>query len=434
MNILKNKVVNNASWIIACKIIQSLLALIIGLLVARYLGPSNYGLINYAASICTFLMPLVYLGLNSTLVQEIINHPNSEGKVLGTSVAFSMLSSLACIAGVFCFVSIANPGEEDTLIICVLYSCLMVFQSIDLIQYWFQAKLMSKYPSIAIIVAYLFVSIYKIFLLITKKGIIWFALSNSIDAIVIAVVLYIIYTKKGGEKFSFSFALGKELFNKSKYFILANLMMQVFMQTDKIMLKGMVGNEATGCYSAAVTCANITSFVFAAIIDSARPTILEKKKAGQNSYENSISVLYSIIIYLSIIQCIGMTILAHPLINIMYGNSYSSAAGVLQLVVWHTTFAYIGPIRCIWMLAENKHKYLWIVNLSGAIGNVILNFILIPVMGMYGAALASLVTQFFANVIMEQIIGPLNRINYLMIKGLNPSYLFRQLKKSMNRG
>ena len=59
-------------------------------------------------------------------------------------------------------------------------------------------------------------------------------------------------------------------------------------------------------------------------------------------------------------------------------------------------FSYLGSVRNVWMLAENKQKYLWIINLSGALGNVILNLILIPIMGVNGAAVASLCTQIFA--------------------------------------
>ena len=95
-----NKIAKNATWIIACKIVQSLLALVINMLTARYLGPSNYGLITYAASLVAFVVPLMQLGLTNILVQELVNRPEEEGKVIGTSTILSLVSSLACIAGV----------------------------------------------------------------------------------------------------------------------------------------------------------------------------------------------------------------------------------------------------------------------------------------------------------------------------------------------
>ena len=116
------KVLKNASWIIVCRIVQSLLALIIGMISARYLGPSNFGLLNYASSVVAFVVPLAQLGLRNVLVEEIISHPEREGKTLGTSLVMSVISSLLCMVGCAAFVSIANAGERDTLIVCILYS------------------------------------------------------------------------------------------------------------------------------------------------------------------------------------------------------------------------------------------------------------------------------------------------------------------------
>ena len=144
---IKNKVVKNASWIIGCKIIQSVFALIVSMLTARYLGPSNFGLINYAASIVAFFLPIAQLGINNVLVQEFVNTPEEEGKILGTSLVSTFISALASIVGVISFAFIANRDEPVTIIVCALYSVMIVFQTLELTQYWFQAKYLSKYNS-----------------------------------------------------------------------------------------------------------------------------------------------------------------------------------------------------------------------------------------------------------------------------------------------
>lgn len=112
----KNRVVKNASWIIGIQIVKSLLGLVISMLTARFLGPSNFGLINYAASIVAFVTPIMYLGLNGVLVQEIVNTPEKEGEILGTSVTMTFLSSLLCVIGVISFAAAVNRGERETVI------------------------------------------------------------------------------------------------------------------------------------------------------------------------------------------------------------------------------------------------------------------------------------------------------------------------------
>lgn len=422
------KVVKNASWIIVCRIVQSIIALVIGMISARYLGPSNFGILNYASSVVAFVVPLAQLGLRNVLVEEIISHPEREGKTLGTSLAMSMISSVLCMIGCAAFVFVANAGEWDTLIVCVLYSISLVFQTTEMVQYWYQAKLLSKYTSITSLVAYTLVALYKVFLLVTEKSIYWFAISYALDFFIISTVLIILYYKLGNQKLSFSFSLGKQLFTRSRYYIVSSMMVTIFSQTDKIMIKMMLGNAENGYYSTAIACAGMTGFVFAAMIDSLRPVIFGSKKVNQKQFEKNMSLLYSIIIYMGLVQSVVLTIFAKPIVTILYGEAYMAAVPLLQIITWYSAFAYMGSVRNIWMLAEEKQKYLWIINLSGAILNVVGNFILIPLIGTVGAAIASVATQFFTNFVLCIILKPIRPTAKLICKALDPRGLFKMFR------
>ena len=282
---IKNKIVNNASWIIICKIIQSIIMLVVGMFTARYLGPSNYGLISYASSIVAFILPVMQLGLSSTLVQELIATPDREGRIIGTSIVFNIVSAIVSMVGVVSFVYCANPNEPITVLVCFLYSCCLLFQASEMIQYWFQAKLLSKYTSIASLVAYTITSAYKIIILIQGKDIRWFAVTHVIEAAIISAILLWTYRRIASQKLSFSFSVGMEMINRSKHYIISGIMVSIFQQTDRIMLKMMQSGEDTGYYSSAITCIGITAFVFSAIIESARPAILESKKYSQRNFE-----------------------------------------------------------------------------------------------------------------------------------------------------
>ena len=428
--IFKNKNINNAGWLIVSKIFQSLLGIIVGLFTARYLGPSNFGLISYAASVVAFVVPIMQLGFNSVLVQEFTNHPEEEGKILGTSICLSFICGIFCVLGVCGFTLVANPGEPTTTIVCAIYSIMLLFQATEMILYWFQYKLLSKYTAIVSLVAYVLVSGYKLFLLATAKDVVWFAISYSIDYFLISISLYFIYRKLGGCKFSFSWDVAKRVFSRSKFYIISGLAVVVYAQTDKIMLKLMIDDAATGLYTAAVTTAGMASFVYAAIIDSLRPTIFEHKKNNDNpGYEKKITLLYSIIIYLALIQSLVMTIFAPLIIKILYGADYEPSIAALQIIVWYTTFSYYGGAKDVWILGEEKQKFLVWLNTSGAVANIGLNWLLIPYMGINGAALASLITQIFTNIIMLIIIKPLRRNQLLLIKALNPMNIISLFRK-----
>ena len=423
---IKNRVVKNASWIIVCRVIQSLLALIVSVFVARYLGPTNYGLLNYAASIIAFVLPLTQLGLSNVLVQELTNNPEEEGKILGTSILLDLFASIFGIVGVVSFVLVSDFGNGVTILVCSLYSLTLVFQAFELMQYWYQSKLISKYMAIISLVSYVLVSGYKFFLLWTHKSVTWFAISYSLDYALIGIALIVVYFKLGGKHLSFSSNIAKRMFSKSKHYILSSMMIVVYAQIDKIMLKFYINETATGIYSAAVVTAGLSSFVFSAIVDSARPVIFENKKNQEEAkYKKGVVLCYSIIFYLALAQCLCMTLLSNLIIYVLYGNDFVASSNVLKVVVWYTTFAYLGLVRNIWILAEGKQKYLWIVNLTGAFLNIVLNALLIPSLGIIGAAVASLITQFFANVVIGFIIKPLRDNNILMLQALNPLIIFR---------
>lgn len=427
---MHNKIFKNASWIIGTKIVQALFNLLITMLTARYLGPSNFGSINYAAAIVAFATPFMHLGFTSIMVQEIISEQDDEGMVLGTSIVSCFISSIFCFIGIFAFLMVANRNEFETIAVCMLYSLVLVVGCFDVLSYWFQAKLKSKYYSLISLFAFVITSLFKAYLLIAEKSIYWFAISYTIDYSIIAVLAIITYKKLNGNRFTFNHNCFKRMIHRSKYYIISELMIVVFTQTDRIMLNLMIDEAATGLYSSAVVCAGITTFVFTAIIDSFRPLIFQSKKVSKESFEHNVCSLYSVIIYLSILQCIFIVIFAKLIVDIIYGSEFSGAITILKILAWYTAFSYLGAVRNIWILAENKQNIIWRIDLSGAIANVFLNILLIPILGVNGAAIASLVTQIFTNVIMVFIIKDVRENIRFMVRSLSPNYIVELFKLS----
>ena len=236
----------NSSWIVGGKLFQMVLSLLISTITARYLGPSNYGLIGYAASFVAFFTPICTLGLNSLMVNEIINHREETGAIVGTSIVMRIVTSAASVLGIIAVVFFLNMNERDTLIVTALYSISLMFQCFDSITYFFQADMQSKYSTIATSVAYIVISVYKIILLVLQKDIHYFAFSYTLDQLVIACLLLFIYKRRKGPRLSFSWKLGRSLVARSYHFILSGLMVAVYGQTDKIRRKGRGKAEAGG--------------------------------------------------------------------------------------------------------------------------------------------------------------------------------------------
>lgn len=422
-SLVKNKVMQNAGWLIAGRIYNMLLNFIVGLLTARYLGPGNYGLINYAATYTTFFASFCTLGINSVIVKNFVDHPDEEGETIGSAIVLRGASSFLSVIVMIGITMVADAGETTTHWVVILCAIGVIFQVIDTLNYWFQSKLQSKYATYATVIAYTVVSLYKIWLLISGKSVEWFAVATSIDYFVVAVVLMIIYRRQKGPKFQFSISKAKELIGSSYHFILAGLMVSIYGSTDKFMLKQMLSETEVGYYSTAVSICNTWVFVLAAIIDSLYPVILQAFK-NKEVFDRKNKQLYAIVFYISFVVSLGFSILAEIIIKVLYGVSYMPAAMPLRIITWYTAFSYLGVARNAWIVSYDHQKYLKYLYIGAAVTNVILNAVLIPCYGASGAATASLLTQISTILVFPLFIKELRPNVKLMIDAIRFKNVF----------
>lgn len=410
LNLFKNKEIKNAGWLIGGKIAQMIISLFVGVLTARYLGPSNYGLINYASAYIAFFNSFCTLGINSVIIKNFKDNQEEQGLAIGSTLVLRAISSILSAITIIAIVGIIDSEEPLTIVIVALCSLALPFHIFDTFNYWFQSRYQSKITSLATLVAYALTSAYKIVLLILGKDIKWFAIATSIDYICIAIFLFIAYKKFNGPKLKFSFEKAKQLLKSSYHYILSGMMVAIYGQTDKLMLKQMLGETQVGYYSAATTICGMWVFILSAIIDSIYPTIISLNGKDEKAFEKKNKQLYSIVFYVSSFVSFVFLLFGDLIIWILYGQAFKPAVKPLKIITWYTAFSYLGVARNAWIVSKSKQKYLKYAYLSAAIINVCLNYFLIPIWGASGAAVASLITEMFTSIILP-----------LFIKGLKPN-------------
>lgn len=416
--VLHSRILKNASWLIAGKIFQMLLGILVSLITARYLGPSNYGLINYGAAYTAFASSICSLGINSILVKEFIEKRDTEGTVIGSALFLKMVASTFSILTILSVSYVVD--KEDSLARYIVFLCSLglIFQIFDTFNYWFQSRLQSKVSALVSFFAYAATTIYKIVLLVLEKDVRYFAFASSIDYILLAILLLIYYYKYGGRKINLSFGCAKRLLSKGHHFILPSLMVAVYGQTDKVMLKQFISDAEIGYYSTAMTVCTMWCFVLSAIIDSFYPTIMESYKAGGKDFNYKNKLLYAIIFYASFSVSLILAIFAEPIILLLYGKQYLPAAMPMRIVTWYTAFSYLGVARNAWLVCKDRQKCLKYVYFSAAFINVLLNILLIPQWGASGAALASLLSQIMTVLIVPFFVSDLRENSIMMIKSI----------------
>lgn len=396
MEYTKKKLIGNTSWMMINRIYSMLISLVVGAISARYLGPANYGLLNYGTSIISFFTTISSLGLASTLVVELVRKEKRRGEILGTAIVFRFFASIISFLAIYVIVLFLEPNNTQLMIVTMLQAISVILNTHEVLLYWFQMRLEMQKVTIASMIALTVTAVWRIVLLIEKASVEFFALSNSISAFITCIcVAVFFFSSKSAPKLSYNRKTGTSLIKSSYHFIISGLAVNLYTQLDRIMLGKTVSAEAVGYYTAAMTIANLWVFVPQAIIDSVRPALTEIKKENPQGFLEKYKLLLCGINLLGFSVGIIILLFSKLAILILYGKSYEPAVPALMILVWSTSFAIIGTARTVWIVTESEEKYKYVKYFTfiGATVNVILNALMIPIWGIYGASIATLISQ-----------------------------------------
>ena len=412
---MKKKFLENVSWILIGKVIQMAIGFVIGIYSARYLGPSNYGLINYTASYVSFFSVIVNLGIDDYIMKEMIDHKDRNGEVLGSGILLRLISSILSLVAMYALLMITDGNDPTIQALAFLQGINQVFAAFNLVEYWYQMQLRSKVTSIVTTISYLLMMIYKIYILVMQKDVRYFAFLGSLQTLFTAIIILILYKRDNGPKLTFSKEMAKDLLKNSYHFILSSLMVVIFNQTDKIMLKQILDEAETGYYSIASNLCNMWPIVLTAVITSANPVILNAKKVDEELYKRRIKQLYAAVMWIAGIIALMITILAPFIIHTLYGETYNRSIASLQILAWSVLFSYLGVARGSWIVSEGLQRYVKYLTGIGAIANIIMNALLIPILGATGASIATLITQIIVNFLAAFFIKELRPNSMLIV-------------------
>lgn len=427
----KKKFFSNIGWLMGGKIVNMLLQFLVSLATARYLGPSNFGTINYVAAFVSFFSSIASLGLAVIVIKEIATDKYDNNEVIWTSIwmrfGTAVLSTISIIALIF----ITNRDDSMIVQIAFLESLSILFSSFDTINYYFQARLLAKWSSIAGVLAYVGMSLYRIYLLATNADIVWFAFATSTDMIFLTVFLMIFYIRIEGFRPKFNWQLGKRLLKQSYHYLIAGLITILYAQVDRIMLGNMLDKASVGYYSAALTISTLWSMIPSALIQSISPVLYEEAGKDRALYLRRLRQSYAVLFWLNAAYSIFVGVFAHWVILLLYGKDYLAGTAALRIVVWYYGLSTMSTLNQVYLANDGKNRYINLFCIAGLITDVILNFILIPVMGINGAAIATLITHIVIQIVMPYMYKDTREIATSIIQGALLRDVFNKAEMAM---
>jgi len=414
------KIISNTGWLFADRILRIIGELVVGIWLARYLGPDKFGLFSYAIALVTVFSAIARLGLDQIVVRELVQNPSCQYKTLGTTFFLKLVGGIATLLLAMLALYSLQPNDRETIVLVSIIGSGIIFQSFDAIDIWFRAQLRSKYTVIARDTAFLTVLAFKIILIQLQASLIMFAWASLAEMVFYAMTLVIVY-QVGGQnllKWSFSKKQAKALLNDSWPLILSSITIMIYMRLDQIMIGQMIGKESLGIYSAAVRISEGWYFIPQAISTSFMPSLVAAKEQSEGNYYQRLQFLFDLVVIIGYLVAGLVTISSGYIINLLYGEAYREASLILSVHVWAGLFVSLGVARSLWTTTENLTKYALATTLTGAVFNVMANYILIPKYGIVGAAVATLISQILVSWLLNVIRKQTRVIFTMQLKSL----------------
>lgn len=384
----------NTSWLFAEQFLRIIAGLLVGIYVARYLGPEKFGLFSYALAFVALFASVAKLGIDGIIVRDLVNDPERRDTYLGTAFWLKVMGAILAWIGIAVAMAIAENDSTTNLYIGIIASGL-VFQSFEVVDFYFQSRVLSKYVSICKISQLLLSSLFKLYFVAVSADLFWFVLVSIIDQASLAAAFVFAYMKQKQGVFytQFDKVVAKELLMSAKPLIIAGMMVSVYSSIDRVIIKELLGVREVGLYVAASGLVTALYFVPTLIASSLFPAILNAKQKSKEIYNQRLSLLYKYSLAFGLLVCLLVSVFATPIISFLYGQKFTESSGVLQIHIWNFLVISFSAIFGKWLLSENLQKLMPRFTLLAIVVNVTACLVLIPLWSIKGAALASLAAQ-----------------------------------------
>ncbi len=431
-----SKILENIGWLFFDKILRMGLGLLIGVWIARYLGPEQFGSLSFAIAFTWLFGAVSTLGLPEIVVRDLVRKPDTKLETLGTAAALLFLGGVLTYCLILITIFWIRPEDQLAKILVAILGSTMLFKASEIAVYWFESQVISKYTVWVQNGSFLIFAGIKVLLILNGTPLIAFAWATLGEALIAAVILSIMLGLNGlrPQQLCVSLTRAKILLKDSWPLLLSSIAVVVYMKIDQIMLGQMVGDEAVGIYSAAVRISEVWYFIPTMIVASVFPAILKARNSSEEQYYKKLQHLFDLMLWLSIGIALPMTFLSESVIKILFGETYLDASLILSIHIWASVFVFLGVASSKWFIAENRQILSFQRTTIGALANVILNFLFIPQFQAVGAATATIISYAIATIISDLFQAETRFIFFMKIESFNllkVIYRIRILKNSL---
>ena len=421
------RVLGNSGWLFADRFLRLIVGLFVGVWVARYLGPERMGIWNYSVALAAIAGSIAGLGMDGIVIRELVRRPQLKHKILGTVFLLRISVAFLTWLSVSLFMYFTTDDLSSTAVIIICSG--LIFQSFDVIDLYFQSLVKGKYTVRAKSLGFFITTLIRISLIILKAPLEYFLWNAVLDLCLGAASLFFTYKKnfKNEVGWRFDKTIAFSFLRSAFPILLMSLFTNIQAYADQVMLKHLVSKSELGQYSVAMNLVSLLGFIPVAIYQSVSPSVTKAKTVGHDLYLNRLSKLYRSMFILFIFTAVPILLLGRFVILFLYGAEYEFAGILFSVLSLRLLFTNFGTAKGIFILNENLFGYSLMTSIVGALVNILLNFILIPFLDVWGAFYAFIISFTLSTFVIDFFYKRTSENALLMLKAM----LFRTHTKSL---
>lgn len=382
----------NVGWLIANRLIRLTASVIILGAVGRFLGPEEFGRLNYAIGLATIFATVANLGFEGIVIRELVRKPEATGEILATACFLRFLGGLAAIGLVGGSALLA--GDPSVLPLALIVALAFLPGALDVIELWFQKNTDARSIFWARTGATVMVSIFRIALIYSDAPTVAFAWTQSIEAAMGAIGLIVVFASRARIPFSqwrASPSLARRLIRDSWPLILSGVLIAVYARSEQLLVKEGLGDYTLGVYYAAVRAGEMWAFLPPVLLITIFPTLVANRdRLAPADFQKNLQLMFDLLTGLGFLVAITITVSAPFIIRLVFGPQYLGAVPILIIQAWTAPILFSGAARAQYFLLENLNIYHTYSAIIGIALNVGLSLWWMRLLGAEGAALAAL--------------------------------------------
>ena len=392
---ISGSAVRNFSLLTVEKVIRSVVSVLVGAWVLRYLGPERSGSISYLVANLTILGVVVKLGLDSIILRDVNLKPEKRGVLLGTALSLQAVVCVLVFCGWTCAAIVFSQSRVDLLLSLIL-SLMLLAQPLEVFELWFQGTGRIEKAVLARVTSLIVLSVLRICAILSGFGILVFAGALTVEKWFAGVLNYMFFWRARTFKFQVRREYGGVLLRESWPYLLSGLAVTLYMRVDQVMLGTMLDKRSVGIFYAAVSLCEALYFLPMAINTSIFPILTRLRLEDEDRYERIMMQYCNLTLVYSILITVVVWFLAPVVIRLLFGVHYAESTDVLRTYILSFSFVCSGVAQSVWFINNHRGDVLLKKAIAGLVTNVLLNLYLIPRFGPNGAAWSTVVSQFVA--------------------------------------